>query len=411
MPVGTLAAAAIAAALAIPSAASAADPRPVPPLIADLEALAEISAEDRRAFWREVEARGAPLIDPLPDGRSLVTFVFRAPADREVFLETNLDVLAPETAPLRLDVAPGTDIHHVSIAARNDLRATYHFLVGPERRRTLDPLNSTTHEMVPDQPRSAFSLEDAPEQPWTDTELSASWVERRFYSEAYGQDAVFDIYVPDGYADCDDKAALVGMDVIAYRDALPAARIADYLRRATELPCLMVVAAPDLGAPDRAGGYDTAIRFLADELAPWLERELSADLPPERLIISGLSRRGMVAAHAAFSRPDVFGRVLSLTGTYVWSPEGDAEPEWLTRRFAFEPRRPIRLFVAAGLLETQVSERNGGIYPLAANRHFRDVLEAKGYDYAYREFYGVHSTFNWQDMLIPGLSFLLAPEP
>jgi enterochelin esterase family protein len=71
--------------------------------------------------------------------------------------------------------------------------------------------------------------------------------------------------------------------------------------------------------------------------------------------------------------------------------------------------RDIELYVATGTLETVVTPTNRGHYPLATARHLRDVLEAKGYDYDYDEFVGVHDEMNWQSALADGLRALLRP--
>jgi enterochelin esterase family protein len=99
-----------------------------------------------------------------------------------------------------------------------------------------------------------------------------------------------------------------------------------------------------------------------------------------------------------------------LSGSFYWRPEGDEEFEWLTRRFAREPKRDIELYVTAGTLETVVTPTNRGHYQLATARHLRDVLEAKGYDYVYEEFVGVHDEMNWQSALADALRALLPPR-
>ncbi len=67
----------------------------------------------------------------------------------------------------------------------------------------------------------------------------------------------------------------------------------------------------------------------------------------------------------------------------------------------------IKLYLAAGLLETIVNSHNFGHYMLATNRHMRDVLTARGYAFRYREFNGVHHELNWQLELAEGLRYLL----
>jgi len=72
-------------------------------------------------------------------------------------------------------------------------------------------------------------------------------------------------------------------------------------------------------------------------------------------------------------------------------------------QFARAVRRPVRFYLAAGELETFVSPGNRGHHMVGTNRHFRDVLRARGYDLHYVEFNGVHSELNWQDWLADGL--------
>jgi len=48
---------------------------------------------------------------------------------------------------------------------------------------------------------------------------------------------------------------------------------------------------------------------------------------------------------------------------------------------------------------------------LDANRHLRDVLQAKGYKFRYVEFNGRHEFANWQETLGDGLIYLLGRPP
>ena len=54
--------------------------------------------------------------------------------------------------------------------------------------------------------------------------------------------------------------------------------------------------------------------------------------------------------------------------------------------FAKTNRQRLRLYLAAGTFETGLSDSNQGHYLLATNRHMRDVLVAKQYDFGYVEF-------------------------
>ena len=66
----------------------------------------------------------------------------------------------------------------------------------------------------------------------------------------------------------------------------------------------------------------------------------------------------------------------------------------------------MRFYLEAGLLETGLSPSRGNVSLLAANRHLRDVLLAKGYSVHYREFNGGHDYINWRGTFADGLLLL-----
>ena len=55
------------------------------------------------------------------------------------------------------------------------------------------------------------------------------------------------------------------------------------------------------------------------------------------------------------------------------------------------------------LLENLSTARADSPTPLVANRHLRDVLQAKGYAVQLQEINGGHDFFNWQAGLADGL--------
>jgi enterochelin esterase family protein len=110
----------------------------------------------------------------------------------------------------------------------------------------------------------------------------------------------------------------------------------------------------------------------------------------------------LAAAHIGLNLPDRFGRVLSQSGAFAWSPEGDPEAEWLARQAAREPRLPLRVYQDVGSLEGDAPP-DGGPSHLLANRHFRTVLQAKGYPVHYAEYSGGHDFLNLRGTLADGL--------
>jgi enterochelin esterase family protein len=169
-----------------------------------------------------------------------------------------------------------------------------------------------------------------------------------------------------------------------------------------------VVIAVDPVEGSEAQGYGPEADYVAGTLIPWARSRYGLSADPEDVVVTGTSRRGLMATLVAFQRPDAVGKALSLSGSFYWSPPGHPEAEWLTSRFAGEPRRDVRLYLAVGSLETVVTPQNRGLYLLATNRHMRDVLVARGYPHAYREVVGVHDEITWQSALASGLVELLS---
>ena len=150
--------------------------------------------------------------------------------------------------------------------------------------------------------------------------------------------------------------------------------------------------------------------FLAEELVPWVRDNYRVGPTPDRTVVGGVSAGGLMAAYCGFRHPEVFGKVLSLSGSFPWYPGYwesptrplDAEPGWLTRQFLTEPRREVRFFLAAGRFEN-----SPGVSLLGENRHLRDVLQAKGYSVQYHEFNGGHDPVGWRGPFVEGLIQLI----
>jgi enterochelin esterase family protein len=108
-----------------------------------------------------------------------------------------------------------------------------------------------------------------------------------------------------------------------------------------------------------------------------------------------------MATFVALRYPRVFGDVISQSASDWWGPEGE-EGEWLSRTVATMPKVAVRFYMEVGVYETDRSPNQGPgqVWP---NRHFRDVLRAKGYDVDYREFPGAHEYLTWRGTISDAL--------
>lgn len=412
-----------------------------PRLRALQQELAAGSATALDAFWQETVAQGAPLVERLEDDdqHMLVTFLWHAitPVERvAVFPASSLlgtDIADHATAHL-----PATDLWFKSVRIPRDYRGTYQ--VAPNDPLTpltagtasewdartvtwqTDPLNPRTYHMPTDEEvleraattASVLELPDAPPQPWivTNSKQAAGPVEmHRLHSRILGNERRVWVYTTAGDASITPRHLLILFDGWAYRHIIPTPTILDNLRAKQLIPPHVAVLVDSLDSPTRNRElpcYDPFVDFLADELMPWIRQHYPVTEDPAQVTAGGSSFGGLAAAFAALRRPDVFGNVLSQSGGFRWTREGETEYEWLTRQYVDAPLLSIRFSLDIGRFE--VATLGTGLNRLVANRHLRDVLRAKGYAVHYAEYSGGHEYVCWQGTLADGLLALVSTD-
>ena len=390
----------------------------------------QLGAGDRAAlarFWQEAAATGTPLVEPVPDeaGQFLVTFLWRG---RDGDGVENVVVVSPlgtdgQPDSTRMARLPGTDVWHRTYRARADLRLQY--LLSPNDTgvptRQPDPLNAHPWRIAREEAASdlelVFSshwalstveLPGAPPQPWCVLRpgTPTGRVERhQLRSPALGGEArrVW-VYTPPGYAtDGPPLSLLLLFDGWFYAYPHAATVTLDNLLAEGRLPPL--VDSPLATRERDLRGSPAFAAFVTQELLPWVRARYSTATDPARVVVGGASASGFGAALLALDHPDLFGHVLSQSGGFTWSPDGDTEDEWLARQVAARPRAPVRFYLDVGLLETTYPRSR-----LLANRHLRTVLRAKGYPVHYQEFMGGHDSIWWRGTLADGLLALLGDQ-
>jgi enterochelin esterase family protein len=383
--------------------------------------LAEQLANDCPAlerFWAEVQRTETPLIDPIPgDDRSvLVTFLWRASeATRNVVVVCQLNDLDVEGNQMHR--LPSTDVWFKSYRVPSDVRQTYWFAPNDslvswdaetdwaKRSATwqVDPLNPRVAPETP--PGSLLILPDTPAQTWCVSRPSVAkgMVRRhRLPSASLGARRSVSVYTPAGYQPAHGPyPLLVLLDGWAYVHLIPTPTILDNLIADGQLAPLIAVMVdnPSHAARQRdLACSPTYVGFLCEELVPWIRARYHVTTNPRHTLIGGSSLGGLCAAFAGLLRPDVFGKVLAQSGAFWWKPEKEETYEWLAQQFEDRPQVPVDFHLDAGVLELG---RKGQAPPtiLAANRHLRVVLAAKGYPVDYVEFSGGHDYVCWQGVL------------
>ena len=398
---------------------------------------------DLAALTADLHAAGGPLVEP--DGTDLlVTFVWIGP-QRQVSVRGAQLFEDRNAMSHPMHQVPGTEVWHLSVRAPRGLTTVYQYLVedpfidadkndlallgrlvAESRERSYaDPFNprrlfpqSAKIAGVDDAPTgnwdSVLELPGLEPAPWFDGEAPAL-EEHHLVSGVLGNERTVAVYTPAGTGPYPLVVLLDGESWVSV--ARLHAALARLMGDGTIAPAVVAfVANPAEGMTARMKEMacdPDLTRMLTEELLPLLR---SAYDLSDSVIVGGNSLGGLAAAFAALERPDVFGGVLSVSGSFWWgylpTPQGwgkDDEPEWLTRRYAEAPLGPVRFWIDVGRLETGASPLAPGIDQRAANRHLRTVLRAKGYDVTYHEAPGGHDFATFRRSVVKGLRALLGP--
>jgi enterochelin esterase-like enzyme len=401
------------------------------------------------AFWKEIGPNGSPLIEPIGDdlGYRLTTFLWRGNAEtKRVLLLSQVCPPTPEDCFLRH--VEGTDLWYKTLRIDHRLRTLYTLAPNaPEvtretkldgdlekqvtARRQRDPLNPKSIFESPKDPDvpvhrgySKLEMPDAPPQPWADKRQGlpgGEIVKQDFPSALLKNTHKISVYTPPGYSkNSPPYDLLVVFDGDSFIETVPTPTTLDNLiseKRIAPTVALIVGNAKGVRGTELPCN-PTFAEFLNSELIPWVRRSYNVSLDPRRVTIGGCSYGGLAATCAAYRHPETFGNVLSQSGSYWWTPPPDptkpdtfapdADPSYVAQLFINSSKLPIRFYLDAGSLELDRSGKGGSI--LVPNRHFRDVLRAKGYEVFYQEFQGAHDYASWRGTIADGL-ILLGGKP
>ena len=378
----------------------------------DIELLRKDQADDAAArlehvdaFMQQLKLEGGPIIE----NDTTVVFIYRGPAER-VRLMGDMTQWADEIPFERID---GTDVFYYRGTFPTKARLEYVLLLDG-KAPVVDSLNP--HAVL-----SGFG-------PFSELVMPGYEYHPAFESVRDGTPGGYDrviryelpvgmmgyateihVYVPPGYESSDKHHPVVyiqdGRDYIEFAHT---PTLLDAMVASGQIePVITVFVSPPnrhrAEMPNRATEYglnpDYA-RFMAEEVVPFVnERYHVIDNPAARLV-TGDSFAGLVSVYIPFQYPEVFGLGYSQSG-YL-SLKGDS----MISLFEEADPKPIRLFVDVGHYERMVGKGwlpDNEIDFLAGNRRFNEVLEAKGYDYVYREYPEGHTWGNWRAHLADAL--------
>jgi enterochelin esterase-like enzyme len=378
------------------------------------------------AFWEQVKREQAPLCEDIPDRPDdvLYTFLWRA-ADPKEGEGVKLNRTWPSPGHPRQEVLahlPNTDVWYLSDVLPRAARFFYGIGV-PEKPRS-DGVDSGSTDPLNNRTLAAGSLEHPVKYPFVEGPAAphSPYLERRanvphgvvmdveVSSAVLGTKRKVSIYTPPGYeSSIAPKAFMMVFDGDAYQSRIPTPAILDNLIAEHRIP---PVVAAFVFTPEGVNRNDDLTPnkhfqdFLSGELMPFIRARYNVSTNPRLNAIGGSSRGALIASYSGLCHPEIFGNVISLSGSYWWSP-GEVSGQlvedsgWLVKQFAEAPRSRLKVYMDVGTWE--------GPGQLMPNRVLYSVLKGKGCHVIYVEFPGSHAPFNWvqafPDAIIATLGF------
>jgi enterochelin esterase family protein len=181
----------------------------------------------------------------------------------------------------------------------------------------------------------------------------------RFKSQILGNERDISVYTPPGYSkDGAPCHLLIVFDRSQYiADSFaPTPVILDNLAAEGKIPPTVAVFIGNVNRSKELPCNDMFADFLAKELVPHIRAEYRVTDKPEHTVVAGASYGGLASSFAALRHPEVFGSVLSQSGSYWWGKPDEEEFEWLTRQFVTSPKLPVRFYIDVGLWEGGINK-------------------------------------------------------
>lgn len=170
-----------------------------------------------------------------------------------------------------------------------------------------------------------------------------------------------------------------------------------------------IIAAVDVDKSVRTEEYLTGsarheayLKFWSEELVPFVEKTFGARASADARLLAGDSLGATVSLSIALRRPDLFNRILSLSGAYYGASIAELKEAG--------DLSCLSLWMTVGLQETAYETERGTHNFVELNRAAKRLLESKGAYVDYREKDGEHKWGFWQKELPEALGAFLGPN-
>lgn len=376
-------------------------------------------------FWESIEKEGTPLIESIKDddNNSLLTYIYKGDENTK-----NVVVMHPTCWKNYKDNIlvniPSTNVWYKSYVIRNDVRGRYDFSVNDALDEDWSKRDSNISHDIHNKNRlifkgdegkedsivSYFVMPNAEKHVWSKErqDVNKGTVESHdIYLKGLDNKRRIYVYRPYNYSPNNIYKLLVLTDGDTYIDILSAHTVIDNLIAEGVIPPIIVVLIS--GGDNRNQELmcnESFANCLAAQIMPWINTNFHVSDKATDIIIGGFSLGGLFAAFMALHYPNMFGNVLSQSGSFFWSPNVQEEVNWIITKYKEAERLPSKFFINVGVLEDMEFPPFPSM--IDVNKKMREVLvEKKECIVSYEEFKSGHDYLSWGETLANGLTALI----
>lgn len=374
-----------------------------------------------QSFWSSIEKSGAPLTEDIKgdDENKLVTIIFKEDKPLE-----NVVIIPPvgmrKLENCILEKIENSNVWYISYIVRKDISFTYQFSINDpldndwnRRWRNVkgDPFNSNGLQYIDKISGNKrivpyVSLEDAEPRIYIKDSVyeRGTLHEHTICSTILQEERKFSVYTPWGY---DEKSQPYGVlvlnDGFEYINLLQALNVLDNLMGSGKIPKVVTVFIES--TKDRAENLkcnDNFTDFIGREMIPCVKEKYNISTNPQKNVVGGYSLGGLAASYAGLRLNDIFGNVISQSGSYWYKRYGYDNDDilWINNLFNEKGKLPLKFYINVGAIEPQISMKD-------TNISFKNNLLSHGYDVKFEEFGSGHDHLYWGETLANGLIYLI----
>ncbi|WP_408010766.1 alpha/beta hydrolase [Pseudalkalibacillus sp. A8] len=232
--------------------------------------------------------------------------------------------------------------------------------------------------------------------------------DRMINSEILNEEIKMLVYLPPSYTPLLRYPVLIAQDGDDYFRLGRLARTSEELFEEGEIDEFIIIGLPYKSVKDRRRKYHPSgeqntqyVRFLVNELVPYIEAEFSTlELASARVLV-GDSLGATVSLKTAAAYPRTFGKVI-LQSPYV-------DESILKEVSEIKDSSLLSIYHVAGKQETEVETTNGEVKNfIEPNRELNRLFSERSLEYHYEEFDGGHSWKYWQPDIPKALRYMFS---